>query len=212
VKKFVKALFNALAIVLVFPMYVLYRLAALGLGSSTAFASSSQAMSLWPGQCGVYLRRAFYRLTLPACGEGCVISFGCLMTSPASEIGNMAYIGPYSCLGEVTLEPDVLIGSHVSITNGSRQHGISRLDVPVREQSGEWPRVVIGCDTWIGDRAVVMVNVGRHCVVGAGAVVTKPVPDFAIVAGVPARVIGWRNATAVDSQPINSLLSSAIEN
>ena len=63
---------------------------------------------------------------------------------------------------------------------------------PVREQPGEWPRVTIGRDTWIGDRAVVMADVGEHCVVGAGAVVTRPVPDYAIVVGSPARVVGWR--------------------
>lgn len=211
-KNLVKALFNALAILLVIPMYVLFRLAAMGLGRSAAFAGSSQAMSLLPGQVGVYLRRAFYRLTLPVCGEGCVISFGSLFTSPATEIGDMVYVGPYSCLGEVTLEPDILIGSHVSITNGSRQHGITRLDIPVREQLGEWPRVTIGRDTWIGDRAVVMVNLGRHCVVGAGAVVTKPVPDYAIVAGVPARIIGWRNACVSETPLTDSPVSSAIEN
>jgi hypothetical protein len=41
----------------------------------------------------------------------------------------------------VTIEDDAAIGSHVSITNGNRQHGIGRLDIPVREQPGVWPRV-----------------------------------------------------------------------
>jgi acetyltransferase-like isoleucine patch superfamily enzyme len=95
-------------------------------------------------------------------------------------------------LGDVTIEDDVLIGSHVSIINGRRQHGIDRLDIPVREQPGEYPRVVIGMDSWIGDRAVVTADVGKHCVVGAGAVVTKPVPDYAIAVGNPARVQGYR--------------------
>jgi len=51
--------------------------------------------------------------------------------------------------------------------------------------------VVIGQDAWIGDRAVVTANIGRHAVVGAAAVVTKPVPDFAIVVGNPARIHGF---------------------
>jgi virginiamycin A acetyltransferase len=95
-------------------------------------------------------------------------------------------------LGDITIEDDVLIGSHVSIINGARQHGTARLDIPVRLQPGEYPRLTIGADSWIGDRAIVMASLGRHCVVGAGAVVTKPVADFAIVAGNPARIIGWR--------------------
>jgi acetyltransferase-like isoleucine patch superfamily enzyme len=42
---------------------------------------------------------------------------------------------------------------------------------------------------------VVLADVGRHCVIGAGSVVTKPVPDYAVAVGVPARVVRYRNAT-----------------
>jgi acetyltransferase-like isoleucine patch superfamily enzyme len=102
-------------------------------------------------------------------------------------------VGLYCCLGDVTLEDDVLLGSHVSVMNGGSQHGIERLDVPIREQQGTWPRVTIGRDSWIGDRAVVLADVGRHCVIGAGSVVTRPLPDFAIAVGVPAKVVRYRN-------------------
>ena len=103
------------------------------------------------------------------------------------------YVGVSCCLGAVTLEDDALLGSHVSVTNGHAQHGIDRLDVPIREQPGIWPRVTIGRDSWIGDRAVVMADVGRHCVIGAGAVVTRAIPDFAIAVGVPARIVQYRH-------------------
>ena len=46
--------------------------------------------------------------------------------------------------------------------------------------------------TWMGSAAVVLADVGQHCVVGAGAVVTSPIPDYAVAAGVPARVIRSR--------------------
>jgi acetyltransferase-like isoleucine patch superfamily enzyme len=51
--------------------------------------------------------------------------------------------------------------------------------------------VVIGNDVWIGANVVVLpgVTIGSHCVVAAGAVVTKDVPDHTLVAGVPAKVI-----------------------
>jgi acetyltransferase-like isoleucine patch superfamily enzyme len=97
-------------------------------------------------------------------------------------------------LGDVTLEDDVLLGSHVSVMNGGSQHGIERLDVPIREQPGSWPRVTIGQDSWIGDRAVVLADVGKHCVIGAGSVVTKPLQDYAIAVGVPAKVVRYRKA------------------
>lgn len=188
---------NAIAAVLVLPVACAYWTAAALLGRQKAFPGWSQFLSLLPGFSGTYLRRAFYRLVLPRCGPGSVISFGTVFSHPTAEIGAGAYVGVFGCLGDVTLEDDVLVGSHVSITNGSRQHGIERLDIPVREQPGVWPRVKIGRDSWIGDRAVVMADVGEHCVVGAGAVVTRSVPDYAIVVGVPARVVGWRGQTGV---------------
>ena len=63
----------------------------------------------------------------------------------------------------------------------------------MREQPGKWPHVTIGRDSWIGDRAIVLADVGKHCVIGAGAVVCSPVPDYAIALGVPARVVRYRN-------------------
>lgn len=188
----IKSLANALAVAAMLPAAAAYWLAAAVIGRRRAFPGWSQGMSLLPGLCGAYLRRAFYRLVLPRCGNGSVISFGTIFSHPTAQLGSNVYVGPFGCLGDVTLEDDVLVGSHVSITNGSRQHGIERLDVPVREQPGLWPRVTIGRDTWIGDRAIVMASVGAHCVVGAGAVVTRPLPDFAIVVGSPARIIAWR--------------------
>jgi acetyltransferase-like isoleucine patch superfamily enzyme len=182
----------ALATLLVLPAYGLYRIGAALLGGDRVFAAWSQAFSLLPGVTGQWLRRAFYRLVLPRFGVGSVLSFGALLSHRAAQIGDHAYIGPYCCLGDVVIEDDALIASHVSITNGCRQHGIERLDIPVRQQPGQWPRITIGRDSWIGERSVVMANVGRHCVVGAGSVVTKPVPDYAIVVGVPARIVDWR--------------------
>jgi acetyltransferase-like isoleucine patch superfamily enzyme len=122
------------------------------------------------------------------------LSFGVIFSHPTAKVGRSVYVGAYCCLGDVALEDDVLLGSHVSITNGAAQHGIGRLDIPIREQPGTWPKVTIGKDSWIGDRAVVMADVGKHCVIGAGSVVTVPIPDYAIAVGVPARVIRSRQS------------------
>jgi acetyltransferase-like isoleucine patch superfamily enzyme len=191
-KTLLKLLADGVATVLVLPAFALYLLGRLLLGPQRAFPGWSQAFSLVPGLTGVYLRRAFYRLVLPRCGPGCCLSFGMVFSHPTAEVGAHVYVGPFCCLGDVTLEDDVLLGSHVSVTNGAAQHGIDRLDIPIREQPGVWPRVTIGRDTWIGDRAVILENVGQHCVIGAGAVVTKPIPDYAIAVGVPAKVVRSR--------------------
>ena len=191
-----KHLANWLAISMILPLFVTHlALGAVG-DRNKSFAGHVQLLSLWPGTTGVFLRRAFFRLTLTKCSDTVAISFGTLFSSRECSLGKHVYIGPYGSIGAVDIEDDVLIGSHVSIPNGGKQHGIDRLDIPVREQPGEWQRIHIECDTWIGDRAIVMANVGRHCVVGAGAVVTKPVEDYAIVVGCPARVVNYRNQLA----------------
>src|SRR5437016_5364774 len=138
-REITKHLANGLAVISVLPAVLAYRISSMVLGRQRAFPGWSQGLSLLPGLCGEYVRRAFYRMALTRCGEGTVISFGSVFSHPTAELGADAYVGVFCCLGDVTLEDDVLIGSHVSIMNGSAQHGLERLDVPVREQAGKWP-------------------------------------------------------------------------
>jgi len=205
-KSVVKICCETAAILAVLPAFAAYSLGRWALGTERAFPGWSQALSLIPGLCGAYVRRAFYRLVFRRCGSGAWIGFGSIFSHAGCTIGRGVYVGNFCCLGEVTLEDDVLLGSHVSVTNGSAQHGTERLDVPVREQPGVWPHVTIGRDTWVGDRAVVMADVGRHCVVGAGSVVTKPVPDYAVVVGSPAKVVRYRTAAP---WPVSETLPAA---
>jgi acetyltransferase-like isoleucine patch superfamily enzyme len=194
-RSILKAGLNGLATLMIVPALLLYRASKVAFGPDRAFPGWSQAFSLIPGLSGTYLRRAFYRHVFPRCAADAFIGFGVVFSHPTVEIGRSVYVGAYGCLGDVILEDDVLLGSHVSITNGGAQHGIERLDIPIREQPGCWPRVTIGRDSWIGDRAVVMADVGRHCVIGAGSVVTRPIQDYAIAVGVPARVVRYRRGT-----------------
>jgi len=207
-KELAKSLARLASTVAVAPLFAIYVACALVVGKPRAFPGFSQLASLWPGTSGVYLRGALYRLILPRCGLDACVQFGTVFSHPTAEIGAGVYVGVGCMVGDVTLEDDVLVGSHVSIINGRGQHGLERLDIPLREQPGEFPRVTIGADSWIGDRAVVTANVGRHCVVGAAAVVTKAVPDYAIVVGNPARVVGDRREQATDlADPADALES-----
>lgn len=208
-KQSLKAAANALSLALVLPCFLLYCLGALVLRPERAFPGWSQCLSLIPGLVGVYLRRAFYRLVFPRCAADAWIGFGTVFSHRTAEVGRSAYIGVYCCLGDVTLEDDVLLGSHVSVTNGAAQHGTERLDVPIREQPGVWPRVTIGRDSWIGDRAVIMADIGCHCVVGAGSVVTRPIPDFAVAVGIPAKIVRFRNESQAPVRVASELLRSA---
>jgi acetyltransferase-like isoleucine patch superfamily enzyme len=204
-KQSLKALADGTATLVVFPAFLLYRLGRLALGPEKAFPGWSQAFSLIPGLTGVYLRRAFYRLTLARCGAGACISFGTVFSHPTAEVGRDVYVGPFCGLGDVTLGDDALLGSHVSIMNGGSQHGIGRLDIPIREQPGSWRRVTVGRDTWVGDRAVVLADVGEQCVIGAGSVVNRPVPDRAIAVGVPAKVIRYRQGAGSTPAPAGAV-------
>lgn len=188
-KPLMKQLLNAFAAIAVFPAVCAFRLQTAVVGADRVFSNWSQFFSLIPGLTGVYLRHAFLRRTTKGCGPDACVSFGTLFSHPGVSLGKTVYIGNYCSIGDVTIEDDVLIASHVSIMNGCRQHGTERLDVPVREQTGNYEPVTIGCDSWIGERATVAANIGRHCIIGAGALVLSPVPDYCIAVGVPARVI-----------------------
>lgn len=198
-KTLLKTLLHLTATLTVLPAVAGYRLGACLTGRDRAFPGWSQAFSLLPGLTGQYLRRAFYALVLPRCEPGCCVTFGTIFSHPTARLGRDVYIGAHCSIGDVTIEDDVLIASHVSIMNGSGQHGITRLDVPIREQPGVFEPVTIGTGAWIGERCCIAASVGRHCVIGAGAVVTKPVPDYAIAVGVPARVVRYRHEPAADA-------------
>lgn len=200
-KEAAKALADGIALVMVLPALAMYHASRPLLGER-AFAGWSQTLALFPGTTGIYLRRAFYRMALGRCGSGCQVSFGSTISHAGAELGRDVYVGGYCTLGDVTIGDDVTIASHVSVINGSGQHGIDRLDIPIREQPGTWVRVTIGRDCWIGERALVMADVGDHCVIGAGSVVTRPIPDFAIAVGCPAKVIRYRDDPTIPASRV----------
>ena len=98
--------------------------------------------------------------------------------------------------GEIVIGNGVMVGPNVVIRASNHEAG--RVEVPIWEQGQTGGRIAIGDDVWIGANAVIVTNVtiGSHVIVAAGAVVTHDVPDFAIVAGVPARVIADRRERA----------------
>ncbi len=95
--------------------------------------------------------------------------------------------------GSVRIGSNVLIAGHVYLGGG--QYHTARTDISIAEQGHiDGLLLEIGDNCWIGANATVVngVTVGRDCIVAAGAVVTKDVPPFSIVGGVPAKIIRSR--------------------
>ena len=153
------------------------------------FTATAQFISLIPGKTGSYARRCLYARVVNHCSLNCFIGFGTLFSQRNTEIEEGVYIGPQCNIGSCRIDKETLLGSGVHILSGKNQHAFESLDIPIQQQGGHFSKVHIGEDSWIGNGAIVMANVGKKCIVAAGSVVTQDVPDFAIVAGNPARII-----------------------
>jgi acetyltransferase-like isoleucine patch superfamily enzyme len=106
-------------------------------------------------------------------------------------------INPYSLLygqGGLTIGNNVLIASHCTIVPVN--HTFSDPARPIQEQAETRQGIRIEDDVWIASHVTILdgVTVGRGAVIAAGAVVTKDVPPYAIVGGVPAKVLKDRTA------------------
>ena len=127
------------------------------------------------------------------------------------SLGDYSVVESYSCInnavGDViigdhtrvglhnTVIGPVTIGSHVNLAQGitvtALNHNFAEKGLRIDEQGVSTNPVTIGDDIWIGANAVILpgVTIGNHSVIAAGAVVTKDVPPYTLVAGVPAKII-----------------------
>jgi len=135
-------------------------------------------------------------------GEDVIVSRNCIIQGKTGPlvIGKKTIIGPFSSISSVTgiyIGQSVLIGGNCYI--GGARYISDRLDIPMMAQGiYSQGHVIIGDDVWLGTGVVVLdgVHIGKGCIVGAGAVVTKNLPDYAVATGVPARVIRKRTEGA----------------
>lgn len=125
-------------------------------------------------------------------GRHSVIESYCCINNAVGDV----VIGDYTRIGiHNTIIGPVCIGNHVNLAQGitvtALNHNFEDKTKRIDEQGITTKPVIIGDDVWIGANAVILpgVTIGKHCVVAAGAVVTKDVQDNTIVGGVPAKEI-----------------------
>jgi len=112
------------------------------------------------------------------------------------EIGDNSGIGVNCHVpSDIKIGKDVMMGPDVLIISRNQNHRIDDLTIPMRLQGyKESETVVIEDDVWLGARVIVLpgVRICQGSVVGAGSIVTRDVPAYAVCAGNPARIIRYR--------------------
>lgn len=140
-----------------------------------------------------YLRKVLVKSFIRKCGKGLRVKRNADI-SMFIEIGDNSELGTNCLIQSNTIIGDyVIMGPDVKIY--TKNHSFARLDIPVALQGVSAETTQIGNDVWLSANVIITpgVKIGNHVIVGAGAVVTKDIPDYAIAGGVPAKVLKYRN-------------------
>ena len=137
-------------------------------------------------------------------GENVTILYSAWLSGPDGfqkkktvlRIGNGCAIGNYAHIyatEEIIIEDKVLIADKVYISDNL--HNFTSVAIPIIDQGiNQLSRVVIGQGSWIGENVCIIgSSIGKNCVIGANAVVTKNIPDYCVAVGIPAKVIKTYN-------------------
>lgn len=152
----------------------------------------------WIGHWSSAFRAACVKRFVKKCGTGLVLGPNVTLSS-ANSIGNHVTINENCSLQGCTIGDYALIAPECYAV--TRNHNYTNPTIPIKLQGyREEAPPVIGRDVWIGARVTLLPNItiGDGAIVAAGAVVTADVPPYAIVGGVPARIIGYRKEQSPD--------------
>lgn len=161
-----------------------------------------------------------------AIGDNVVIDDACCLDAKGTDnqgivIGDRVFVGRNTILscknGDIVIEDDANLGFNCEIFSASRvrvgksilmaaytylvggDHLYDRVDIPVLEQGRTARGIDVGDHVWLGTHVVVTdgSQIGRDAIIGAGAVVVGEIPEFAIAAGIPAKVMRDRRGTSI---------------
>jgi acetyltransferase-like isoleucine patch superfamily enzyme len=125
-------------------------------------------------------------------GEYSVIEDFCTVNNGVGDvyIGDRSLIGMGNVIiGPVKIGNDVILAQNIVISG--LNHGYEDVSIPPSMQKVTTKQIELADNIWIGANAVITagVKIGKHCVIGAGSVVTKDIPDYCVVVGNPAKVV-----------------------
>lgn len=153
-------------------------------------------MSLFPGRVGQALRRCYIPKRIGSCGKNLIMAHNVKISSPEK-----LFLGDYVGVGVgayFTAGGGIYIGNYVGIGPDvkiwSSNHIYKDPHTPWRYQGSELKPVHIGNDVWIAAGSIIKpgISIGDGAIIGAGTVLSKSIPPYAIVSGNPGRVVGWR--------------------
>jgi len=149
------------------------------------------------GKIAKSIRRFICKRVFSKCGIGLNVEQGAYIgNGRCITLGNNVGLGKnFKILNRILIvQDDLMMGEDVLFLGG--EHKFDRLDIPMGCQGSlEKAPLEIGSDVWIGARVTVLSGckrIGKGSVVGACSVLTKDVPDYAVVGGNPAKVIRFR--------------------
>ncbi len=183
-----KKMCRFIALCIISPLLLLYKKCPKQI-KNNLFTGISQVLALFPGKTGSFLRIAFYSAALPDFSQDIHMDFGSYLSHPEVIVGKNVSIGSYCVIGKCSIGADTIIGSGVHILSGNQQHRFSDSNTLIRMQTGVFTPITIGQDCWIGSNVTLLADIKSHCVIGAGSVVTKPLPTCSVAAGNPCKFI-----------------------
>jgi acetyltransferase-like isoleucine patch superfamily enzyme len=156
--------------------------------------------SIVPLTIGNYTRKILYKLVLKKCGKNFKTGIRIKIQEPSNiSLGNNVELnyGVWIAAnkhkkGSIKIGDNVLIGPYTILHSGN--HIFKNPNISINKQGFEFDEIVIKDDVWIAARCTILsgVTIGEGSVIAAGSVITKDIPPFSVVAGVPGKIISKR--------------------
>lgn len=184
-----KRIFFIFALIPALPFIIITRLEEIIFGKSTerVYTSCKEIMATIPTIAGRYIRLAYYKSVCTHIGLDVSLSFGSMLAHRDTVIRRGTTIGCYSIIGYADIGENTLFGARVSVVSGKYQHGHPGDRKNNSDVEEQYTKITIGANSWIGEGAIILSNIGRNCTVAAGSVLLKDAPDDTTFMGNPAR-------------------------